>query len=264
MDFYNKDNGLYVYGVDKGDYCEVVFNQEPKKNPFDTNLAKVFPLVIDFLKSSTYKAIVFRGSGETFSSGGDFKFLEDRILDTSQNNIHVMKDFYNSFLKVRELPQLTIALIEGAAIGAGLCFAMACDFRLVQKHAKLALNFVHLGINPGMGAWPLSKALLGESKAKYLLMSGVRFSGEDFYNWGGANHLIDQDTDTDTELKSFVDSFKHSSSFANAMLKNEIIQDESFNKYLDAEALGQSKCFSGEDYKKRLNNALAKISNRKK
>jgi enoyl-CoA hydratase/carnithine racemase len=256
MDFYNKENGLYVYGINKGHYCEVVFNQEKKKNPFDVKLAKNFPQIIDFLKDSDYKVIVFRGSGHTFSSGGDFKFLEDRISDTSENNIEVMTEFYSAFLKVKELPQLTIALIEGAAIGAGLCFAMACDFRIVQKEAKLALNFVHLGINPGMGAWPLAKSLLGESK--YLLMSGVRFNGQDFFDWGGANHLIQENTES--ELSEFISNFKYSSSMANAMLKNEILQDLAFSKYLEAEAKGQSKCFLGEDYKRRLEGALAKIS----
>ena len=54
------------------------------------------------------------------------------------------------FLKVREIPVPTIAAINGAAIGAGLCFAMACDIRVVSEKAKLGFTFVKLGLHPGM------------------------------------------------------------------------------------------------------------------
>ncbi|MCJ8346039.1 enoyl-CoA hydratase/isomerase family protein [bacterium] len=262
MDFFDKENGLFVYVIDRGHYCEVVFNQEEKKNPFDLNLAKIFPLLIEFLKSTSFKIVVFRGSGKTFSSGGDFQFLQDRVQDSSENNQSVMMDFYQSFLKVRELPQISIALIEGAAIGAGLCFALACDLRLVETKAKLALNFVHLGLNPGMGAWPLSKALFGESKAKYLLMSGTRFNGQDLYDWGGANEVFLQE---DSEvLERFIEQFSKSSFQAVSMLKEEIRSDQLFPNYLQKEAQGQSVCFSGEDYQKRLSGALKRISKHSK
>ncbi|PCJ20040.1 MAG: hypothetical protein COB02_05420 [Candidatus Cloacimonadota bacterium] len=258
MDLFNKDNGLFVYGVDKGDTCEIIFNQEQKKNPFDINLSKVFPQVIDYLKATDFKVIVFRGEGKTFSSGGDFQFLQDRVSDTSENNQLVMLEFYNSFLKVKELPQITIAFIEGAAIGAGLCFALACDFRLVEKKAKLALNFVHLGLNPGMGAWPLAKNLFGESRAKYLLMSGVRFNGQDLYSWGGANEVFENEGED--LLTDFISKFSASSFMAVSMLKQEINSNFIFDIYLKQESKGQSVCFASEDYKSRLEAALKRIS----
>ena len=50
---------------------------------------------------------------------------------------------------MREIPVPTIAAINGAAIGAGLCFAMACDIRVVSEKAKLGFTFVKLGLHPG-------------------------------------------------------------------------------------------------------------------
>jgi len=52
-----------------------------------------------------------------------------------------MKDFYNSFLSIRQLNVPTIAAINGPCVGAGLCLATACDLRVTSKNVKLAYNF---------------------------------------------------------------------------------------------------------------------------
>lgn len=60
----------------------------------------------------------------------------------------MMYAFYESFLVLRTLPVPVIAAINGAAVGAGLGIAMACDMRIVAKDAKLALTFMKLGLSP--------------------------------------------------------------------------------------------------------------------
>lgn len=61
---------------------------------------------------------------------------------------NMMYSFYESFLVLRTLPVPVIAAINGAAVGAGLGIAMACDMRIVAKDAKLALTFMKLGLSP--------------------------------------------------------------------------------------------------------------------
>ena len=76
-----------------------------------------------------------------------------------------MRNFYQRFLCVRDLPFPVIAAINGHAIGAGLCFALACDIRIAAPQAKLGLTFVGLGLHPGMGATHFLPKLVGPQVA---------------------------------------------------------------------------------------------------
>ena len=62
-----------------------------------------------------------------------------------------MKDFYNSFLSIRQLNVPTIAAINGPCVGAGLCLATACDLRVTSKNVKLAYNFSKVRDGEGKG-----------------------------------------------------------------------------------------------------------------
>jgi enoyl-CoA hydratase/carnithine racemase len=70
-----------------------------------------------------------------------------------------------------------IAAIEGAAMGAGLCVALACDVCVVDRAAKLGFNFTQLGLHPGMGATYLVPRRVGAQRAAELLFTGRRFDG---------------------------------------------------------------------------------------
>eukprot|EP00595_Chromulina_sp_UTEXLB2642_P000085 CAMPEP_0196761958 /NCGR_PEP_ID=MMETSP1095-20130614/1278_1 /TAXON_ID=96789 ORGANISM="Chromulina nebulosa, Strain UTEXLB2642" /NCGR_SAMPLE_ID=MMETSP1095 /ASSEMBLY_ACC=CAM_ASM_000446 /LENGTH=178 /DNA_ID=CAMNT_0042112103 /DNA_START=213 /DNA_END=749 /DNA_ORIENTATION=- len=89
-----------------------------------------------------------------------------------------MIDFYNSFLCIKNIPVPTIAVINGAAIGAGLCMTLACDIRIANENAKLGFTFPKLGIHPGMGASILLPRLINQEIATHLLLSGDIISGK--------------------------------------------------------------------------------------
>jgi enoyl-CoA hydratase/carnithine racemase len=94
---------------------------------------------------------------------------------------------------VRELPCPTIAAINGAAIGAGLCVALACDSRIAARDAKLGLNFARLGIHPGMGAtWTLPR-LVGPAHAAELLFTGRILDGAEAERIGLVNCAVQSD-----------------------------------------------------------------------
>jgi enoyl-CoA hydratase len=101
-----------------------------------------------------------------------------------------MGRFYRLFLRLRALPQPSIAAVNGAAIGAGCCVALACDLRLAASEAKLGLNFNRLGLHPGMAAtWTLPR-IVGAAQAAELLYTGRILDGAEAARIGLVNRAV--------------------------------------------------------------------------
>jgi enoyl-CoA hydratase len=120
----------------------------------------------------TIRAVVLTGAPPAFSAGGDLGMLEDlaqRTRDEGFDATATMQAFYRRFLSVRDLPVPVIAAINGHAVGAGLCVALACDLRIVADEAKVGLNFAKLGLHPGMGgSWLLPRIVDAQRAAAWL------------------------------------------------------------------------------------------------
>ena len=141
----------------------ITINRPKKLNALTSEVADAFGSIITQLvhDPSEYGCAVITGAGRAFSAGGDLDWLRLRTIDTPSRNSKIMHDFYNKFLWVREIPIPVVCAINGAAIGAGFCFAMACDIRIVAEKAKLGFTFVGLGLHPGMGATHLIAGVAG-------------------------------------------------------------------------------------------------------
>lgn len=126
------------------------------------------------------RVVVLTGTPPAFSAGGDLAMLEDlghRTREEGFDATEFMRGFYRRFLAVRELPVPVIAAVNGHAVGAGLCVALACDLRIVAEEAKVGLNFSRLGLHPGMGGTWLLPRLLGAQRAAAWLYTGALVPG---------------------------------------------------------------------------------------
>lgn len=134
----------------------------------------------ELAEDTDLRAVVLTGTPPAFSAGGDLDMLEDlarRARDEGFDATVTMRHFYDRFLRVGELPVPVIAAVNGHAVGAGLCVALAADIRIVAEDAKVGLNFSQLGLHPGMGAtWYLPR-LLGAERAAAWLYTGALFDG---------------------------------------------------------------------------------------
>lgn len=125
------------------------------------------------------RAAVLTGAGGAFSAGGDLGMLERLRAASFEDARRFMLDFYGRYLSVLDLAVPVVAAVEGPAIGAGLCVALACDVCVVSEDSKLALNFVQLGLHPGMGATYFVPRRVGPERAAELLLTGRRFDGRE-------------------------------------------------------------------------------------
>jgi enoyl-CoA hydratase len=126
------------------------------------------------------RVVVLTGAPPAFSAGGDLAMLEElarRTRDEGFDATETMRAFYRRFLTVRDLPVPVIAAINGHAVGAGLCVALACDLRIVAEDAKVGLNFARLGLHPGMGGSWLLPRTVDQQRAAAWLYTGRLVSG---------------------------------------------------------------------------------------
>ncbi|QEI06626.1 enoyl-CoA hydratase/isomerase family protein [Pigmentiphaga aceris] len=137
----------------------------------------------------TLRAVVLAGSPKVFSAGID---LSDSGWWGADDPLATQQALARGELMCRawaELPMLTIAAIEGAAVGGGAVLANCCDLRVMGDGAFVAFPEVRLGVPLAWGGLPRLVALLGPARAKRLLFSDLRLDGASAMEWGLADAL---------------------------------------------------------------------------
>ena len=137
------------------------------------------------------RAVVVTGEGSAFCSGGDTSWIASEPDATVDDLRRRMLPFYRAWLAIRSLEVPTIAAVNGAAIGAGLCLALACDIRYAATSARLGAPFVKLGMHPGMAAtWSLPE-VVGPAAARDLLLTGRVVGADEALRLGLVSRVID-------------------------------------------------------------------------
>ena len=181
-----------------GDVATLVLNDPERRNAMSEAMGDAFAArTCELAVDPTLRALILTGAGAAFSAGGDLGMIQARAdqgaaggREARRANRDAMRSFYRLFLSVRDLPCPTIAALNGSAIGAGLCVALACDLRIASARARLGLNFTALGLHPGMGAtWTLPR-LVGPARAAELLYSARLVSGEEAAAIGLVNRAV--------------------------------------------------------------------------
>jgi enoyl-CoA hydratase len=123
------------------------------------------------------RAVVVTGAGTAFCSGGDTGWIGSEP-DAGVDQLRArMMPFYRTWLAIRDLEVPTIAAVNGPAVGAGLCLALACDLRYAAEDARLAVPFTRLGMHAGMAAtWTLPE-VAGLGLAREMLLTGRSLTG---------------------------------------------------------------------------------------
>ncbi len=176
-------------------------NDPDRLNAMSRAMGEAFAVAIAGLRDDPdLRAVVLTGAGRAFSAGGDLTMIDDQAQagakapGIARREIRdTMRSFYKLFLSVRDLPVPTIAAVNGAAVGAGFCVALACDVRIASASAKLGLNFTRIGLQPGMGAtWTLPR-IVGPAHAAEILYSSRVFTGEQAATIGLVNRALETD-----------------------------------------------------------------------
>src|SRR5262245_5102341 len=159
-------------------------------NAFDTGTAlELCELFERFQAEQRCRCVVITGAGDrAFCAGADLK--ERNSLDEerwrSQHEI-----FERMFRAVRDCPIPVIAAVNGAAYAGGLELVLLCDFAYASSKARFALTEVSLGIMPGGGGTQTLPRVVGERRAKELILTARPFSAKEALAWGLVNKVCE-------------------------------------------------------------------------
>jgi enoyl-CoA hydratase len=239
-----------------GDIATLLFDDPERRNAMTRAMGEAFRDRVSTLAGdASLRAVVVSGSGRAFSAGGDLEMLERQAATGASAPGQAwrgirdeMASFYRLFLSVRDLPCPTIAAIQGAAVGAGLCVALGCDIRYVAADAQLGLNFAKLGLHPGMAAtWTLPR-LVGAAQAAELLYTGRSIDGAEAVRIGLASRVLPA-AEVLPEAQQTARAIAANAPLAVRAIKRALARsgDASLEDQLQFEATEQARTFETED-----------------
>lgn len=166
-----------------------------RRNAMTEELTSAWTATIAELKQDrSVRAVVVTGEGRAFCAGGDLSWID---AGASTLDVAGLRDrmvgFYRAWLSVRDLEVPVLAAVNGPAVGAGLCLALACDLRYAGESARLSAPFTALGIHPGMAGTYLLVEAVGMVVARDLLYTGRVVHAEEAKQLGLVNGVFTDD-----------------------------------------------------------------------
>lgn len=226
----------------------LTLNDVARKNAMSPELGDALQArVAELLDAPGLRAVVLTGAGGAFSAGGDLAMLEGLRSLPFEDARRFMLSFYARYLSVLDLPVPVIAAIEGPAIGAGLCVALACDLVIVGEDSKLALNFVQLGLHPGMGATYLAPRKVGAQRAAELLLTGRRFEGREAQAMGLALEAVPREQVLPRALSLATQLAQGAPLAVRALRRGLAVDRGALQAALEREALAQAQSYGSAD-----------------
>ncbi len=168
------------------------------------------------------RCVVITGAGKAFCAGGDVASMAELQArdDTTVLNTR-MRAAANLISFLRVLPKPVIAAVNGAAAGAGMNLALACDLRYAAASAKFSEAFIRIGLVPDWGGHFLLTELVGPARALELIMSGDRVDAREAERLGIINACFD-DADFAAEVRNKARTFAAAPAAAIAAIKQGV------------------------------------------
>jgi 2-(1,2-epoxy-1,2-dihydrophenyl)acetyl-CoA isomerase len=195
--------------------------------------------------------IVLTGAGRAFCAGGDVKRMaaDERPPSEAEATANLRARMEVSRM-LHEIPKPTIAMVNGAAAGAGLSIALACDLRFAGESARFITAFAKVGFSGDFGGTYFLTKLIGSAKARELYFTADPVSARQALALGIVNRLF-PDEDLQKETLAFARSLAEGPRVALGLMKQNlnIAESGTLSELLDAEAIGQIRTGRTEDHR---------------
>ena len=231
----------------------MTFNRPDKLNAMSGEMIQVG---IQALEEAIYDneigAIMLTGAGRAFCAGGDVSSMGGTATTptTYEDRIDSQRRGHHFSWLLHSMPKVTIAAVNGHAVGAGIGMAMSCDLRLASEKAKFGTAFARVGFGGDYGtSWQLTR-LVGQAKAKELFFLADIIDANEAHRIGLANRVLPADSFVDDALaiatriaNGPLVSYRYMKENVNMSLTTD------FKTILDREAMTHLRCGQTDDHK---------------
>lgn len=244
----------------EGAVATITLNRPERKNPLTfESYAELRDLFRALVYASDIHAIVVRGAGGNFCSGGDVHEIIGPLTQMDMTELLAFTRMTGDLVKaMRACPQPVIAAVEGVCAGAGAIMAMSSDLRYAKPDARVAFLFNRVGLaGCDMGACAILPRIIGQGRAAELLYTGRSMSAEEGERWGFFNGVSDDPT---AAAKQTAERLTQGPTFANGITKTMLHQEwsMSIDQAIEAEAQAQALCMQTEDFRRAYRAFVAK------
>ena len=168
----------------------ITLNRPDVLNALNAEMHGALAAALKHARDPDVRAVVLTGAGRGFCVGQDLREFEKEAGDVGGR---LREQYHPNVLAVRALEKPVIAAVNGAAAGAGLSLACACDIRIAGDQASFVPAFINVGLIPDSGGSFFVTRLLGYARAFDWLTSGRKLSAAEAHAWGLVSEVVEHD-----------------------------------------------------------------------
>jgi 2-(1,2-epoxy-1,2-dihydrophenyl)acetyl-CoA isomerase len=174
----------------EGAVLTITLNRPDVLNAFNRAMHEGFAAALKEARAPDVRAVVVTGAGRGFCVGQDLSEFRDEIGDIAER---LRRHYHANILAIRALEKPVIAAVNGAAAGAGLSLACACDMRIAADSASFVPAFINIGLVPDSGGTYFIARLLGSARAFEWMGSGRKLTAAEGRAWGLVSEVVEAD-----------------------------------------------------------------------
>jgi 2-(1,2-epoxy-1,2-dihydrophenyl)acetyl-CoA isomerase len=170
-----------------GAVLTITLNRPDRLNAFDAAMHRGLATALKEARDPGVRAVVLTGAGRGFCVGQDLTEFREAPGDIGAR---LREHYHPNVLAIRALQKPVIAAVNGAAAGAGLSFACACDLRIASDAASFVPAFINIGLVPDSGGSYFVTRILGPARAFEWLASGRKLTAAEAHAWGLVSEVV--------------------------------------------------------------------------
>jgi len=228
---------MVLQTLDKG-LLTITMNRPDRRNALNPDMVKgLVEAARRAAEDHEVRAVLFKGAGGTFCVGGDVKSMaEDRVPMPFEPKATSLRKGMEVSRILHQMPKPVVAQLDGAAAGAGLSMALACDLRLASESCKITTAFAKVGFSGDYGGTYFLTQMLGSAKAREPYLLSPVLTANEAFSLGMVTKVV-PDGDIDQAAQDLARSLAQGPSIALGYIKRNIN---------NAESLSLEACFDGE------------------
>lgn len=244
-------NDMVLQKLDRG-LLTITMNRPDRRNALNPDMTRG---LVDAARRAAedhdVRAVLLKGAGGTFCVGGDVKSMaEGRApLPFEAKRVNLRRGMEVSRI-LHQMPKPVVAQVDGAAAGAGLSIALACDLRVASQSVKITTAFAKVGLSGDYGGTYFLTQMLGSAKARELYLMSPVLTAQDALSLGMVSKVV-PDAEIDNAAHELAMSLAQGPSVTLGYVKTNINNAEtlSLEACFDGEAIHHTRCGDTADHK---------------